>query len=171
MKKYLVYSCYYLCVAFVSLVLMSSCEKEDDIRWSDVPQAVVNSFEAKFPNAGRTEWEKKRGYYVVELWYQQVETQAWFEKNGTWRMTETDLGHAVANLPEAVQKAFANSQYATWRVEDLDKYERPADTFYLIEVETNGQRDRDLYFAPDGTLLKDEMDRDNHEVTPDFSFN
>ncbi|MBQ8867419.1 MAG: PepSY-like domain-containing protein [Bacteroidaceae bacterium] len=170
MKKFFVYSSYYLSVALVSLVLMSSCEKDDDIRWSDVPQAVVSAFEAKFPDAGRTEWEKKRGYYVVELWYQQVETQAWFEKDGTWRMTETDLGRTVANLPEAVQQALADSKYASWGVDDLDKYERPTDTFYLVEVETNGQRDRDLFFSPDGTLLSDEMDRDGNEVTPDKEF-
>lgn len=170
MKKFFVYSSYYLSIALVSLVLMSSCEKEDDIRWSDVPQAVINTFEAKFPDAGRTEWEKNRGYYVVELWYQQVETQAWFEKNGTWRMTETDLGRSVANLPEAVQKALAESKYASWRVDDLDKYERPTDTFYLVEVETNGQRDRDLFFSPDGILLLDEMDRDGNDVTPDKEF-
>jgi hypothetical protein len=40
----------------------------------------------------------------------------------------------------------------------------------LIEVETPGQPDRDLYFAPDGTLLKDEADRENYEVTPDIVF-
>lgn len=170
MKKYLVYSCYYLCVAFVSLVLMSSCENDDDIRWSDVPQAVVKSFETMYPNANGVEWEKNRGYYVAEFWSNAV-IDAWFDTKGEWRMTETDLGKSLAALPDAVQKAFADSQYATWRVDDLDKYERPSDTFYLIEVETNGQRDRDLYFAPDGTLLKDDMDRDNHEVTPDFSFN
>ena len=52
----------------------------------------------------------------------------------------------------------------------IDLYERPKDAFYLIEVETQGQPDRDLYFAPDGTLLKDEADRENHEVTPDIEF-
>lgn len=170
MKKFFVYSSYYLSVVLVGLVLMSSCDEDDDIRLSDVPQAVVGAFEAKFPDAGRVEWEKKRGYYVAELWYQQVETQAWFEKNGTWRMTETDLGHSVANLPEAVQQALADSKYASWKIDDLDKYERPIDTFYLVEVETNGQRDRDLFFSPDGTLLSDEMDRDGNEVTPDKEF-
>jgi hypothetical protein len=116
------------------------------------------------------EWEKNRGYYVAEFWSNAV-VEAWFDAKGEWRMTETDMGKSLAALPEAVQKAFADSQYSTWRVDDLDKYERPADAFYLFEVETNGQRDRDLYFAPDGTLLKDDVDKDNHEVTPDYSFN
>ena len=170
MKKLFIYSCFYLSVSLVSLVLMSSCEKDDDIHWSDLPQAVVSTFESKYPDAGRVEWEKKRGYYVVELWYQQVETQAWFEKNGAWCMTETDLGRSVASLPEAVQHALAESRYSTWEVDDLDKYERLNDTFYLVEVEMAGQRDRDLFFAPDGTILLDEVDGYGTEVTPDKAF-
>lgn len=170
MKKLFVYLGFYLSATLVSLVLLSSCEKEDDIRWSDVPQAVAKTFESKFPDAVRSEWEKKRGYYVAELWYQQVETHAWFEKNGTWRMTEIDLGHSVANLPEAIQKTLAESKYATWEIDDLDKYERPIDIFYLVEVEANGQRDRDLFFSPDGILLSDEVDREGNDVTPDKEF-
>ena len=170
MKKLFIYSCLYLSVSLVSLVLMSSCEKDDDIHWSDLPQAVVATFESKYPDAGRVEWEKKRGYYVVEFWNQQVETQAWFEKNGNWCMTETDLGRSVASLPEAVQHALAESRYSTWKVDDLDRYERLNDTFYLVEVEMAGQRDRDLFFAPDGTLLLDEVDGSGTEVTPNKAF-
>lgn len=166
MKKLFIYSCFYLSVSLVSLVLMSSCEKDDDIHWSDLPQAIVATFESKYPNSGRVEWEKKRGYYVVEFWWQQVETQVWFDKNGTWCMTETDLGYSITSLPDAVQHTLAESKYSTWKVDDLYKYERPNDTFYLVEVEMNGQRDRDLFFGPDGTLLKDEVDGYGTDVTP-----
>jgi hypothetical protein len=55
-------------------------------------------------------------------------------------------------------------------VDDIDKYERPKDVFYLIEVETKGEKDRDLFYASDGTLLKDEADRENNEVKPDIVF-
>ncbi len=50
------------------------------------------------------------------------------------------------------------TQYATWEVDDIDMYERPDLTFYLIEVEADGQRDCELYFSADGTLLKNETD-------------
>jgi hypothetical protein len=55
-------------------------------------------------------------------------------------------------------------------VDGLDKYERPNDVFYLIEVETKGEHDRDLFFASDGSLLKDEVDKENNEVTPSIVF-
>ena len=157
-------------MALFGAVVLTSCDKEDDIRISDVPSAVMNSFDANFPNASRAEWEKKGGYIVAEFWQDGMDTQAWYNSNGEWLMTEFDWGRNVSALPQAVQEAFQNSAYATWRVDDIDLYERPKDAFYLIEVETQGQPDRDLYFAPDGTLLKDEADRGNHEVTPDIVF-
>ena len=85
-------------------------------------------------------------------------------------MTELDFGVNLQLLPEAVRNVFQNGQYASWRVDDIDKYERTDRTFYLIEIETKGQQDRDLFFGEDGTLLKDEVDRDNNDVTPDTTF-
>ena len=85
-------------------------------------------------------------------------------------MTELDFGTNLGLLPDAVQNAFRNGQYANWRVDDIDKYERLDRTFYLIEIETNGQRDRDLFFAEDGSLLKDEVDKENNDVTPSTTF-
>ena len=156
--------------ALMGLVVLTSCDNDDDdIRVSDVPNAVMNTFEAKFPNVSRAEWENKQGYYVADFWQEGMETHVWMDKDAQWRMTELDLNTRLDLLPQAVQDAFRNGQYTSWRVDDIDKYERPGDTFYLIEVETNGQRDRDLYYAADGSLLKDEVDKEK-EVTPDITF-
>ena len=85
-------------------------------------------------------------------------------------MTELDFGTNLGLLPDAVERAFLNGQYANWRVDDIDKFERTDRTFYLIEIETKGQQDRDLFFAEDGSILKDEVDKDNNEVTPTTTF-
>lgn len=162
---------YWLFLALFGAMVMTSCSNDDDdIPVSDVPNVVLNSFETNFPNASRAEWEKKQGYIVADFWQDGMETHVWYNPNGDWLMTEYDLGVNVSALPQAVQSAFQSGQYGTWRVDDIDKYERPNDTFYLIEIETKGERDRDLYYAPDGTLLKDEVDRENNEVTPSMVF-
>lgn len=164
MKKFF----YYLCVLVSGVVFLNSCDSDDDdIRLSDVPETVLVTIGEMYPDMSAVEWERNRGYYVAEFWYQGVERHAWFSGNGAWHMTETDLGRSLANLPEPVQNAFLATQYATWEVDDIDMYERPDITFYLIEVEANGQRDRDLYFSADGTLLKNETDNYGREVTPD----
>ena len=159
-----------LAVVLAGAMAFTSCEKDDDLHLSDVPAAVLDSFDAKYPNVSRAEWEKKGGYIVADFWQDGMDTHVWYSSNGDWQMTEYDLGVNLSALPQAVQDAFQSGQYSTWRVDDIDKYERPKDVFYLIEVETKGEKDRDLFYASDGTLLKDEVDRENNEVKPDIVF-
>ena len=161
---------YGLFLALFGAMILTGCDKEDDLRVSDVPTAVMNSFEANFPNASRAEWEKKSGYIVADFWQDGMDLNVWYNPNGEWLMTEYDLGLNLSALPQAVQDAFKGGQYATWHVDDIDKYERPNDVFYLIEIETKGERDRDLFFASDGSLLKDEVDKENNDVVPNITF-
>lgn len=158
---------YGLFLALLGAMFLTSCDKDDDLRLSEVPDAVLDSFEAKFPGAGRTEWEKKRGYIVAEFRQDGMDTQVWYDSDGGWLMTEFDLGFNLSVLPQAVQDAVQGSQYAAWYVEDIHRYERANEVFYLIEVETKGEKDRNLYYNEEGTLLKDEVDRENDDVTPD----
>ena len=161
-------SFYYLCIGLVCVVSLNSCDDDDDILASQVPLTVKTTFETKFPNVTLVKWEKNRGYYLAEFWNQTSVVEAWFGRNGNWCMTETNLGFST--LPKSIQVAFQSSQYMTWRIEDLYKYERPTDTFYLIEVEKNGQLDRNLFYAEDGLLLKNEVDKEDFEVAPDIMF-
>ena len=164
MKKFF----YYLCMGFVGMVLLNSCDEDDDILASQVPVAVRTTFETMYPNVITVEWEKNRGYYLAEFWHQSSMTEVWFDEKGEWRMTETDI--SFDNLPESVYTVYQESLYANWRIDDIDKFERPTETFYLLEIEKNDQRDRNLFYAEDGTLLKDEADKENFEVLPDIAF-
>lgn len=157
---------YWLFLVLFGVAVLTSCsDDDDDIRVSDVPVEVQNNFQSKFPGVNTVEWERKKNYYVADFWQSGMEVEAWFDDTAVWKMTEYDLGIQVSNLPLAIQNAFMSGQYAMWQVDDIDKYERTDRTFYLIEVETNGQKDRDLYYGEDGTLLKDEVDT-NTEITP-----
>lgn len=158
-------------LAVCCLITFWSCDDDDDLSASKVPADVQAAFEAKFPAVNRVEWEKKSGYYVAEFKENGVDVEAWYDSNAVWCMTETDLRTDLAVLPGLVQSAFQSSQYADWRVDDIDKYERPGEYFYLIEVEKSGQLDRNLFYAEDGTLLKDVVDTSNDEVLPNIKFN
>lgn len=156
---------------FCSIVMLSACDTDDDLPASKVPETIKLAFEARFPTVNRAEWEKKFGYYVAEFYENGVEMQAWFDTDAVWCMTETDLHTDLNELPGLVQSAFQTGGYNDWRVDDIDKYERPAGVFYLIEVEKNGKQDRDLFYDEDGILLKDVVDTENDEVKPNISFN
>lgn len=116
-------------------------------------QTVKEAFEAKYPAATRTSWEKKGIYRVAEFRLNNQKVHAWFDDSGIWYMTETDL-KTVNALPAKVQEGFRNSEYATWKVDDVDKIERPAsEPFYVIEVE-QGKQEIDLYYSEEGILIK-----------------
>jgi hypothetical protein len=62
-----------LFLAVCSLLVFSACEKEDDVLASDVPQAVLNTFQAKYPNIF-PEWERKQDLYVDDFFQGGMET-------------------------------------------------------------------------------------------------
>lgn len=157
-------------LALLGVVVLTGCDNDDDdLRLSEVPSVVLAALDAKYPDVKHAEWEVKQGYYVADFWQEGMETHVWINKNADWKMTELDLGKNLSLLPQAVQDAFQSGQYASWRVDDIDKYERPDRTFYVIEVETNGQPDHDLFFDGSGNILKDEVDKNDKDVTPDTS--
>lgn len=149
-------------VAYIALALtafaLSACDKEDSDDRVNVSVELQKAFTVKYPDAGRVEWEKKGVYAVADFVQNQEEVSAWFTQDGKWYLTETDL--AVAALPEAVRTSFLSGDYGDWRVEDVDKVERPAtETVYVIEVE-QGKQEIDLYYSSDGVLVKTVVDTD-----------
>ena len=86
-------------------------------------------------------------------------------------MTENELTH-TSQLPEDVQKALANSEYAQWYIDDIDRLERNGtETIYVIEVKKDKQ-EYDLYYSADGILVKvqaDLTDDDYENYLPDAS--
>lgn len=148
-----------LALAVCGLLVFTGCDDDDN---NFVPeQTITKAFDEKYPNAGRVEWETKTGYQVAEFKVNGNDTEAWFDTSGKWLMTKTEI--SFGQLPELVRtdlKADANV-YKNWKIEDIDKLERPdAATIYIIEVE-QGDNEADLYYTEDGILFKVETDKDN----------
>ena len=118
---------------FFGLALFGFCSCDNDDSVTPDPQAR-QAFESKYPNATQVEWEKKNNYLIAEFIDNQLDGKAWFDATGRWYMTETELTH-TSQLPEDVQKALANSEYAQWYIDDIDRLERnETETIYVIEV-------------------------------------
>ena len=134
----------------ISGTLLVSCEKENG--GLVVDRTVNDAFRNRYSSATRAEGEFKQGYYVVDFWLNGVEVEAWFDSQGVWHMSETDV--KFVDLPEAVRTAFFASEWAAARIEDVDKLEYPdREISYVIEIEQAGV-DYDLWFSPDGVLVK-----------------
>lgn len=149
---------------FILLLLaglaLTGCEKE-----ANKHEAQINVFESflinKYPAVGGFEWSEKTvndNVYDLATFTYSTESKAtynakaWFERGkGKWRMTEIDI--TFDELPDAVKQAFQASEYADWRIEEVEKLERDGlEIKYEIEVKKEGS-EADLYYAPDGILL------------------
>ena len=136
-----------------ALLTMSFASCENEANWDIVPQSVRTAFLEKYPNAKRIEWENKGNYKVVDFVYNKMEAEAWFEYDGTWYMTETDVPYK--KLPQAVKNAFQASGHAKWRIDDIDMIEKIGEeTIYIIEVESIN-KDVDLHYNEHGELRSD----------------
>lgn len=159
MKKYALFL-----LAAASLNAFASCNDDDDRhesnpQWNGVSEMVVKTFNEMYPDAKNIEWEVRNGYAVAEFYTasgakgDDENTKAWFDNQlGDWAMTESDV--TSANIPQAVLAAFGASEYADWRIDDIDMVLRNGmELVYVLEVE-QGERDIDLYYSEDGVLVK-----------------
>lgn len=144
---------------------VSCSDDDDDVNPSKVPQAVKTSFDNMFPNAKSIEWEKVAPWFVADFQENTFGKEAWYTASGQWAMTGTDYGTITTFLPVEVQNSFQQSIYSDWVVDDVDVYERVADTVCVIEVEAPGFDDITLFYDSDGTLLNT-VQTDFPEITP-----
>ena len=144
-------------LAALSLCLFQSCDNDDNEPVPGYVSAETKAaFDEKYPAAKDVEWETRNDYLIVDFKQDKVEKEAWFDNSGTWYMTETDI--PFAQLPDAVKTAFQQGEYSTWKVDDVDMIERrDVETVYVIETE-QGNSEVDLYYSPDGILVKTVLD-------------
>ena len=153
-----------LALAMCGLLAFTSCDDDDNNYLPD--QTVTKAFDTKYPDAGKVEWETKSGYEVADFPISGNDAEAWFDHKGKWLMTKTEINFGL--LPEAVRKDLRANEYADWKYTDFDKLERSnAATIYVIEAE-QGEKEVDLYYAEDGTLIKvvNDTDDDNSHFQP-----
>lgn len=144
----------------LAAVWLTGCESEER-GGPTVPAAVQSVFDAMYPEAENVAWSDKGGYYVAGFAEDGTRTEAWFDGEGDWYMTETDV--AFDALPEAVRTAFAASEYAAWRVEDVEVLTREdMEPLYVVEVE-QGETEAELVYTADGVPVRTTVDTDEDD--------
>lgn len=142
----------FIALIALSVCVFQSCDNDNDPTPSYVSTAATSAFTSQYPSAADAEWETRNDYLVVDFEQGGVDMEAWYDSDGNWYMTETDIPYS--QLPGAVKSAIQASDYATWTVDDVDKIERKdTETIYVVEVE-QGNNDVDLYYTADGVLVK-----------------
>jgi Protein of unknown function (DUF2874). len=164
-----------LSMAITSSILIG-CSKSENNSPVNINQEVKEALSEKYPEAKDVKWTNKGNYIIAEFnspIITKVATykhSAWFDNTGKWHMTETDI--TFDQLPEAVKTSFKSSEYATWRIDDVDKIERNSvEIVYVIEIEqvvNKIETEIDLYYSEDGILVKKVTDVDNDNDDDDY---
>lgn len=146
-------------------LLVVGCEQPNDSHQTigEVSPQVLEAFATRFPGAQNVSWTVKEGYAVATFSWSDPQAStstsacsAWFDnQGGSWSMTEAEIPYSA--LPQAVKQAFESSEYATWHIDNkVDVLMRSGEVepeIYVIEVEQAGS-EVDLYYSPDGVLVK-----------------
>lgn len=159
-----------------AVVLAVGCEKADQGSnpSGEVSPQVLEAFATRFPGAQQVSWAVKGEYAVASFSWNNPQAAstsalctAWFDnQQGSWSMTEREIPYSA--LPQAVKTAFETSEYADWRIDnEVDVLTRSGEVepeIYVIEAE-QADREVDLYYAPDGVLVKTMAD-----AGPDYDY-
>lgn len=151
---------FFLVLAVCGLFVGTACDDDNDDKRYTPDSAITKAFAEKYPDAQRISWETKHGYEVADFYLGNQDTEAWFDNQGNWIFTETEIPLSI--VPAAIREDIAAGPYAQWRIKnEVDKVERPdAPTLYILEVE-KGEQEMDLYYTENGTLIKEVPDDDN----------
>ena len=144
-------------IGFLFLVMIINSASLADIKESDVPDAVKQSFKKLYPNSYVYEWEfkKKSNLYEAEFYLKGEKYKSYFDTKGEWQRTEIEVKNKA--LPEVISKHLAQTKYANWKIDDVKRQLTPKakDAIYIVEVE-QGKQETWLSFSPEGKLLSEQ---------------
>lgn len=145
----------------VILLLVSSLSVLADIP----PNSVNATFKSMYPKANDIAWSQDDGYYCANFVMNGFTKNVWFNNQGQWQMTQTDLV-SLDRLSPTVYNAFVSGPYASWVVDDVTMVEFPK--WQAIIVIKVGQDNVDikyqLFYTPKGMLLKTRNVSDMYDI-------
>lgn len=86
-------------LAVAGAFVFQSCDDDDDLKMSDIPQTVQQNFQSQYPNVQWVEWEAEWGNYKADFFF-----------NGTVAEWELGLEYAGGSL------VFAGRRMASYRI-------------------------------------------------------
>jgi hypothetical protein len=121
--------------------------------YGDYQTMMENFIYGKYPNAriiGLPDYE----YNSVE--YDIVDgtmgREVVFNLVAEWQYTETEVRRS--DIPQIVMNALLATEYGTWEIDDVSLFETAANgDFYLFEMESRNDQERNVKISIDGTIL------------------
>lgn len=138
-------------ILFITAVSVSLVSCGQDIPASKVPSVVQNTLQSKFANAVDIEWEKKNNFYEAEFDIDKIDYKAHIDASGKLMICKMDM--KVNELPAVVATAISN-EHKGYEIDDADKLEKNGTTYYQVELDAKGKKDKQLVYTADGKLAQ-----------------
>ena len=147
MKKYLIYSVVGILFVVVAIADFSHAAPDPETYTRDeVGEFVAN----KYPGARVLKQDYGYEEVKVEILHNRVKKDVVFDGARKWVHTEWDV--ATRSLPARVSGTIA-SQFAGYRIDDVDFFETPKGNYYEVELE-NRSHEITVHITPQGAVLR-----------------
>lgn len=119
---------------------------------AEVPDAIKQALQTRFPNAPITEWKKKQGnIYEAEFTVDGKEITVMFDATGKWLETETAID--PVSVPKAVMDTVATQfkDYKVIETQDMKRFDQQ-NLLYELHLE-NSEQVLKILFSSEGRVL------------------
>lgn len=119
------------------------------------PSAITELINSKYPGARIIDVEQERGMTEVDIIHENRSKEVVFNSSNEWLNTHYDV--LKNEVESTVIEALNHSEYSSYFIDDIEKYETPAGDYYLFELE-KGETEVDIRIDTAGnlTLIKTE---------------
>lgn len=104
-----------------------------DIKETEVPSVVLNTFKQQYAKATDVEWKLKAGLYKVEFEIGKDDHELWLEKTGKVVKHKEEI--KAEQLPKEVVAAI-NKDYKGYKIHDPKKTDNAGVVTYKVELKT-----------------------------------
>lgn len=132
--------------------LFGSVQVRSQIR--KIPATVTDRFTQQYPMATSIEWRDRLTSYSADFKLNDTLYTAFYNNEGDWTSTETIID--AGSLPTEVRTSYDKSKYAAWEVGTIHQIILPGSAVqYRVQAIKSEIRKRNLYFDPEGRMLRD----------------
>ena len=133
-----------------SLLLINNANAQD-LKESEVPEIIKQSFVKKYPNTKVDGWEKEGADYEAEFHLNNVESSAIFDANGRFKELEQEI--KITELPKLASDYCAKT-FVGYKLEEAEKITDVASKItYEVEMK-KGKEHFDAMFDDKGNFIK-----------------
>ncbi len=118
---------------------------------TDVLRKVREYIKTEYKDALIVETERENGKVEVDIVHGKTKKTVIFDELGTWQSTKYEI--KKSELPGVIKSSLKNSEYSSYRVEEVEVIETPDKSLYEIELGKLFSDGITIYATPEGEIL------------------